>query len=53
MAAAYGRPLFGIRGLRLEVTGARAESTYAGKRSAQVQDRIAPARQHLPRRRGT
>ncbi|MGW5128645.1 FMN-binding negative transcriptional regulator [Streptomyces sp. NPDC004069] len=60
--APYGRLLSGIRGLRLEVTGVRAKFKYAGKRSAQVQDRIAsaladrdgprdaPAREHLLRR---
>lgn len=63
--APYGRLLSGIRGLRLEVTGVRAKFKYAGKRSAEVQDRItvalterggprdAAAREHLLRRRGT
>ncbi|MEU7055796.1 FMN-binding negative transcriptional regulator [Streptomyces sp. NPDC046197] len=62
--APYGRLLSGIRGLRLEVTGVRAKFKYAGKRSAEVQDRIAgalagrggprdtAAREHLLRRRG-
>ncbi|OIJ66950.1 FMN-binding negative transcriptional regulator [Streptomyces mangrovisoli] len=39
--APYGRLLSGIRGLRLEVTGVRAKFKYAGKRSAQVRERIA------------
>ena len=55
--------LSGIRALRLEVTGVRAKFKYAGKRSAEVQDRIAAglvgrggvrddvARGHLLRRR--
>ncbi|WP_069766100.1 FMN-binding negative transcriptional regulator [Streptomyces sp. LUP47B] len=58
----FGRQLSGIRGLRLEVTGVRAKFKYAGKRTAQVQDRIADgladrngpgdaaAREHLLRR---
>ncbi|WP_262061750.1 FMN-binding negative transcriptional regulator [Streptomyces sp. STR69] len=58
-----GRLLSGIRALRLEVTGVRAKFKYAGKRSAEVQDRIAVglagrggvrdevAREHLLRRR--
>ncbi|PZH03709.1 transcriptional regulator [Streptomyces sp. NTH33] len=62
--APYGRLLPGIRGLRLEVTGVRAKFKYAGKRSAEVRDRIAvalaerdgvrdaAAREHLLRRRG-
>lgn len=61
--APYGRLLSGIRGLRLEVTGVRAKFKYAGKRSEEVQDRIAAelagrggprdavAREHLLRRR--
>jgi transcriptional regulator len=61
--APYGRLLSGIRALRLEVTGVRAKFKYAGKRSAEVQDRIAAglverggprdaaAREHLLRRR--
>jgi transcriptional regulator len=60
----YGRMLSGIRGLRLEVTDVRAKFKYAGKRSAEIQDRIAAgltarggphddaARDHLLRRRG-
>ncbi|MFI2642565.1 FMN-binding negative transcriptional regulator [Streptomyces sp. NPDC018610] len=60
----YGRQLSGIRGLRLEVTGVRAKFKYAGKRSAEVQERIAvrlaerdgprdaAAREHLLRRQG-
>jgi transcriptional regulator len=60
----YGRMLSGIRGLRLEVTDVRAKFKYAGKRSPDVQDRIAAgltarggphdgaARDHLLRRRG-
>jgi transcriptional regulator len=59
----YGRMLSGIRGLRLEVTDVRAKFKYAGKRSGEVQDRIAAAlaarggpldgaaREHLLRRR--
>ncbi|MFC3578253.1 FMN-binding negative transcriptional regulator [Streptomyces yaanensis] len=62
--APYGRMMSGIRGLRLEVTGVRAKFKYAGKRSEEVQDRIAAAlaersgphdaaaREHLLRRRG-
>lgn len=58
----YGRMLSGIRGLRLEVTGVRAKFKYAGKRTAEVRDRIADglaerdgpgdaaAREHLLRR---
>jgi transcriptional regulator len=61
--APYGRLLSGIRVLRLEVTGVRAKFKYAGKRSTEVQDRIAAglagrggprdgvAREHLLRRR--
>ncbi|MET7569249.1 FMN-binding negative transcriptional regulator [Streptomyces sp. NPDC005492] len=61
--APYGRLLPGIRVLRLEVTGVRAKFKYAGKRSVEVQDRIATglakrggprdaaAREHLLRRR--
>lgn len=60
--APYGRQLSGIRGLRLEVTGVRAKFKYAGKRSAEVRERIAArlddrdgprdaaAREHLLRR---
>ncbi|MFQ6142688.1 FMN-binding negative transcriptional regulator [Streptomyces seoulensis] len=60
--APYGRQLSGIRGLRLEVTGVRAKFKYAGKRSAEVRERIAArlderdgprdaaAREHLVRR---
>ena len=39
----FGRMLPGIRGLRLEVTGVRAKFKYAGKRTAEVRDRIAKA----------
>lgn len=58
----FGRLLSGIRGLRLEVTGVRAKFKYAGKRTVEVQDRIAgelagrgapgdaAAREHLLRR---
>ncbi|KUM86986.1 MULTISPECIES: FMN-binding negative transcriptional regulator [Streptomyces] len=58
----YGRMLSGIRGLRLEVTGVRAKFKYAGKRDAEVRERIADrladrdgpgdaaAREHLLRR---
>ncbi|WP_328745473.1 FMN-binding negative transcriptional regulator [Streptomyces sp. NBC_00285] len=58
----FGRQLSGIRGLRLEVTGVRAKFKYAGKRTLEVQDRIAgkladrdapgdaAAREHLLRR---
>ncbi|MER7489519.1 FMN-binding negative transcriptional regulator [Streptomyces sp. NPDC126497] len=61
--APYGRLLSGIRGLRLEVTGARAKFKYAGKRSEAVRGRIAAgladrdgardaaARAHVLRRR--
>ncbi|WP_328883028.1 FMN-binding negative transcriptional regulator [Streptomyces sp. NBC_00299] len=61
--APFGRLLAGIRGLRLEVTGVRAKFKYAGRRTAEVQDRIAAkladragpgdaaAREHLLRRR--
>lgn len=61
--APFGRLLSGIRGLRLEVTGVRAKFKYAGKRTEEVQDRIAvrlaqragpgdtAAREHLLRRR--
>ncbi|MFJ1970352.1 FMN-binding negative transcriptional regulator [Streptomyces sp. NPDC087903] len=60
----YGRLLPGIRGLRLDVVGVRAKFKYAGKKPAEVQDRIAAgladraapgdtaARAHLLRRRG-
>ncbi|MER7396797.1 FMN-binding negative transcriptional regulator [Streptomyces sp. NPDC000151] len=37
----YGRMLSGIRALRLEVTEARAKFKYAGKKSREVQERIA------------
>lgn len=37
----YGRMLAGIRVLRLEVTDVRAEFTYAGRKQAEVQERIA------------
>ena len=62
--APYGRMLSGIRGLRLEVTDVRAKFKYGGKRTTEVQDRIAAelterggpgdaaAREHLVRRRG-
>ncbi|MFK4101653.1 FMN-binding negative transcriptional regulator [Streptomyces sp. NPDC019531] len=58
----YGRMLSGIRGLRLEVTAARAKFKYADKRTEEVRDRIAgelavrrgpgdmAAREHLLRR---
>ncbi|MGW1607792.1 FMN-binding negative transcriptional regulator [Streptomyces sp. NPDC002285] len=61
--APFGRLLSGVRGLRLEVTGVRAKFKYAGRRTAQVQDRIAAklteragpgdaaAREHILRRR--
>ncbi|MFF4658300.1 FMN-binding negative transcriptional regulator [Streptomyces sp. NPDC001381] len=61
--APYGRLLSGIRGLRLEVTDVRAKFKYAGRRSSEVQDRVAAglaarggpgdaaAREHLLRRR--
>jgi transcriptional regulator len=61
--APYGRMLSGIRGLRLEVTDVRAKFKYAGRRTEEVQDRIAAelarrggpgdaaARAHLLRRR--
>lgn len=61
--APFGRKLSGIRGLRLDVTGVRAKFKFAGKRTAQVQDRIAvrlteragpgdaAAREHMLRRR--
>jgi transcriptional regulator len=61
--APNGRLLSGIRALRLEVTGVRAKFKYAGKRSTEVQDRIAAglaaragvrdevAREHVLRRR--
>ncbi|MFF5188504.1 FMN-binding negative transcriptional regulator [Streptomyces sp. NPDC000345] len=61
--APYGRLLAGIRGLRLEVTDVRAKFKYAGRRSSEVQDRVAAglaarggpgdaaAREHLLRRR--
>ncbi|WP_217209637.1 FMN-binding negative transcriptional regulator [Streptomyces sp. AC550_RSS872] len=61
--APFGRLLSGIRGLRLEVTGVRAKFKYAGKRTKEVQDRIATnltqragpgdpgAREHILRRR--
>lgn len=59
----YGRLLSGIRGLRLEVTGVRAKFKFGGRRSEEVQDRIAgrlagragprdaAAREHMLRRR--
>ncbi|QOV39764.1 FMN-binding negative transcriptional regulator [Streptomyces ferrugineus] len=59
----YGRLLSGIRGLRLEVTGVRAKFKFGGRRTAEVQDRIAgrlagragardaAAREHMLRRR--
>ncbi|MGQ4388703.1 FMN-binding negative transcriptional regulator [Streptomyces sp. SAS_270] len=62
--APYGRMLSGIRGLRLEVTDVRAKFKFGGKRTEEVQDRIAAAlttrggpgdvaaREHLVRRRG-
>ncbi len=37
----YGRMLSGIRALRLEVTEVRAKFKYAGKKSREVQERIA------------
>ncbi|MFJ9717651.1 FMN-binding negative transcriptional regulator [Streptomyces sp. NPDC101213] len=58
----YGRPLSGIRGIRLEVTGVRAEFEYADHRPAGTRERIAAglaarggpgdaaAREHLLRR---
>ncbi|GAA3551273.1 FMN-binding negative transcriptional regulator [Streptomyces osmaniensis] len=61
--APYGRLLSGIRGLRLEVTGVRAKFKFGGRRTAEVQDRIAgnlagrggprdaAAREHMLRRR--
>lgn len=60
--APYGRMLSGLRGLRLEVTGVRAKFKFAGKRTAEVRERIAEklteragpgdsaARDHLLRR---
>lgn len=39
--APYGRPLSGIRGLRLEVAGVRAKFEYAGKGTGEVRERIA------------
>ncbi|MFE5819101.1 FMN-binding negative transcriptional regulator [Streptomyces sp. NPDC056479] len=59
----YGRLLSGIRGLRLEVTGVRAKFKFGGRRSEEVQGRIAEklagragprdgaAREHMLRRR--
>ncbi|GHH28654.1 FMN-binding negative transcriptional regulator [Streptomyces lanatus] len=59
----YGRLLSGIRGLRLEVTGVRAKFKFGGRRTEEVQDRIAVrlagrggardegAREHMVRRR--
>ncbi|MDF3299646.1 FMN-binding negative transcriptional regulator [Streptomyces tropicalis] len=59
----YGRMLPGIRGLRLEVLAVRAKFKYAGKKPAEIQERIAgglaerggpgdaAARGHLLRRR--
>ncbi|MFC8246978.1 FMN-binding negative transcriptional regulator [Streptomyces chartreusis] len=61
--APYGPLLAGIRGLRLEVTGVRAKFKFGGRRTAEVQDRIAgnpagrggprdaAAREHMLRRR--
>ncbi|MGC9543780.1 FMN-binding negative transcriptional regulator [Streptomyces sp. UG1] len=61
--APYGRLLSGIRGLRLEVTGVRAKFKFGGRRTEEVQDRIAgrlagragprdaAAREHMLRRR--
>ncbi|MEU8651850.1 FMN-binding negative transcriptional regulator [Streptomyces sp. NPDC048737] len=58
----YGRPLSGIRGIRLEVTGVRAKFKYANHRPAETRERIAAglaarggpgdaaAREHLLRR---
>ncbi|MFD8155400.1 MULTISPECIES: FMN-binding negative transcriptional regulator [unclassified Streptomyces] len=61
----YGRMLAGIRALRLEVTDVRAKFKYAGRKQAEVRERIAAglasrggpgdarAREHLLRRQGT